>query len=456
MVDKVLEMADHCFSDYLMNKMSRDVFESKMGHILSALPLDTKKTFTVSVVNEKQKEPFFGFRIFPVQEQLDQIAELMTNTRISFKELLNHWKVIPEWYIEVDANVFDKYSISFTPKELTAMVLHEIGHTIYSEKNLSIMYNAFKEAQTRMKVADKASMKVLYMLYMVPLSIGCMQKNFVNAKNEINIEFYADKALKEYGYTEYLISALDKIIKTYGSQNQSDANKKQKVMQSVQWCNLNTSDLARRKEKLKDELYYQSLKSESKYFKAICFQVLNKIGFKMRERYSGAVVECTMQMLDADARFGPEQVPALEFYAPMLDLAISTKLDRAWEMVQSGYRMDLEAAVEGVFGSRNRKKQKGVKLPSQHEIDEIEVQLAHTISNYHDKMFLLDQVYDLLDRIDLYEELHANDPNYATKDAGRVADLRANLNRVRKAILEKPLPKKELKLFVEVPSGYEG
>lgn len=448
MLDKALSMMDDTFSDYIKGKMSDESFEAKLGKVMSALPLKNHKNFEVAIVNNNKKEPFFGLRIFPVIAEMDMIAEEIINKRISFNKLIEKWRSIENWYLEIDAQVFLRYEINFTPKELTAMVIHEIGHTLYSEKLISIMYNAFKESQMRMKLADKASLKVLYSLYMIPLSIGCMQKNFIDSKNQISVEYYADSILKEYGYLEHLASALDKIIKAYGSQNESDNYKKKNITQSIVWCNMNVADLARRKEKLKDEIFYQSIKTESNYFKAVCVKVLNEIGVKMRERYSGAVVECTIDMLQSDYTYGDEMLPLFEAFVPFIDVKIGSQLDRRWHTVKESFNE--EAAVEGLIFNRKYKK---VQLPTQQEIDEIMIEIDK-IQNNRDRIYVLELIYNLSERIDVYEQYHRK--KEVARDKAKIDVLRREIENLRTAVLNKKPLSKEYKFFVRYPEGYEG
>lgn len=454
MPDKIFEKIEDLFQQYLMKKINRNTFETRLQSTLSNLQLVTgKKEFKIAIVNEKGKEPFFGFRLFPEQNELDSITNDMINNRISFRELYTKWSNIKSWYLEIDNNALSSMEIRFNPKELTAMLLHEIGHIVYSEKFVSVTYNCFKESQGRIKISDKGSLKILYSLYSIPLAIACMQRHIAPSKQSLREEFFADKYLVKYGYTESLLSALEKITKSYGNNSQIEANNIHDLETSIKWCDLNTADLAKRKDNLKDELFYQSLKSESNYFKSMCFILLNKIGFKMRERYNGAVVEATMDMLDSDSRYGKDMVPVIEFYEPIADIKVFNKLVSACEMCKrANIYSDYESAMEGLFGSRNRKKR--VSLPNQHEIDEIEIEISR-ITNHSDKLFVLDLIYDLLDRIQIYEEYNP-DIIESRRESGKIATMRDNLDRLRKAVLAKNIDKKKYKVFVEVPEGYEG
>jgi hypothetical protein len=443
---KILQAIDSLYEDYLLRKIDIESFERRMGKTLSALPLKNRKNFTVSIVNNNHKEPFFGLRIFPIIKELNMVANEIINDKIGFRQLIRKWESIEDWYIEIDAQVFLRSEINFTPKELTAMTIHEIGHSIYSEKKLVVMYNAFKESQMRMKLADKASMKVLYSLYMIPLSVSCAQKGYID-RNSIKTEYFADSVLKNYGYSDALISALNKIIKTYG--NNSASNKSQNIEQSITWCNVNVSDLARRKDKLKDELFYQSLKSESNYFKAVCIKVLNELGVKMREKYTGAVVECTLDMLQSDYTYGDDCKPLFEAFQPFIEIEKGAQLDRRYNMCRNGVNID--AAVESLFKRNNRPIK--LELPTNQDIDEIMIEIDK-ITSHRDRMFVLDLIYYNLEKIDVYEE--AKGSSISSLNRGKIEDLRKSLEQLRQAVLNKKIKEKEYKFFIKYPEGYEG
>lgn len=439
MVEKALSMMEDTFSDYLMKKISAEKFEKNLGIAMSALPLENgPKHFEVAIV-QNRKEPFFGFYLYPVMSQLEKFTEESVADDISFPQLCKKWKSIKDWYIEIDSTCFDRSIFNFTPKELTAMALHEVGHTIYSDRPVERYYRAYQEAKTRMKLADKASMKVLYALYTIPLAVSCMQKNWVDGKNRIKVEMAADKFLEEFEYQEILISALDKIIKATGSINQTEESKEQKVENSVQWCNFNVADIARRRDKLKDELYYQAIRTESGFFKALSMRILNELGVKMRERYTGYVVEATLDMLEDRDLF--------QKYTPCFEEATFSKLVRRVNIAKN---FDIEAAMEG-FGKR-----KVPQLPSQYDIDAISVEIDK-ITTHYDRTYVLDLIYKVLDDINIYEEYIAlADPMKAKNTKGKIATMRKELDELRKACLAKKDLDREYRLFVKYPAGYEG
>ena len=85
-------------------------FTKEMGVILSAFPFNSgSKRFEVSVVNERRQEPFFGMRVFPVINMLDSITKKLVCDKLSYKQFAEKWRNISEWYIEIDAQIFDLF-----------------------------------------------------------------------------------------------------------------------------------------------------------------------------------------------------------------------------------------------------------------------------------------------------------------------------------------------------------
>jgi len=127
--DKIT-MIDDAFSSYLLDPNDEE-FSKKVSSILSAFA--KQKSFHVNIVKiePREKEPFFGMRVFPDRVFAEGILkDLAEEEKPSIKKMCDRWKSILMWTIEIDERVFDRNSINFNPQELTAMLLHEIGHTI--------------------------------------------------------------------------------------------------------------------------------------------------------------------------------------------------------------------------------------------------------------------------------------------------------------------------------------
>lgn len=439
MLDKSLQMMEDTYGDYLAKDISRVEFCKRLSTIMGALPLDNgKKHFDVNIVNDRGTENFFGMRIFATINEFDKFVESTAERRISFNTLLDKWKEIPNWYMEIDANIFDRNMINLTPKELTAMTIHEIGHVIYSSKPVERYYRAYREANAKLRSTERPTTKVLYTLYTIPLALACMQRDWVNGKNEINVEYFADNYLKDFGYADAMVSALNKIIRASGSINTSEVQKEHEIAASVEWCNVNIIDLEKRQRNLKDELFQKSLRTSSPFFKTLCLKNLKTLGTKLRERYSGAVVEMTIQHLQ------PGMFVAYESYIDPLE---SADLLRRYNYFKKGAQMDVATETS----SAKLKKM----IPDEYDIDRIAIEIDR-IDNHHDRVYVLDLIYRQEEKITNFEEIMDRSSDLKRKYSEKMKAMHRQLDDMRKTVLSKKSFNKDYKFFVKYPDGYEG
>ena len=445
MVEKALTLMDDSYNKYLVGDISQAEMCRNLAAALSSFPYDAgKKEFTVQVTSNKTgNEKFFGMRVYPDIEEMDNFCKDLVNEgdKIRFTDIVKKWKKIDKWFLEIDGTCFDRNQFNFNPKELTALTLHEIGHIIYSDKPIEGFYRAYQEVKARMNSSDKATQKLMYDIYMIPLTLACMQRRWVNGKNEVQLEIIADKTVVELGYGQYLLEALDKITRAIGSLNSQ--NNQDELNSSMNWCQQNIADIMKRKEQLKDELYYRAVRTKSNYMKAMTIIILDKLGFKLRERYTGYVVENTIELLS-----DPE---VMQKYMPIVDAMESAKFDKFYNMMQSSNSI----AMEAIFNKRKKVK---VELPSQYEIDAIAVEVDK-ITNHHDRIYVLDLIYEVLERINNFEEAISPDPSLVKKWSAKIRQMKDELEALRQAVLAKKTFATSYKFFVKLPeaaSDYEG
>ena len=445
MVEKALTLMDDSYNKYLVGDISQAEMCRNLAAALSSFPYDAgKKEFTVQVTSNKTgNEKFFGMRVYPDIEEMDDFCKDLVNEgdKIRFTDIVKKWKKIDKWFLEIDGTCFDRNQFNFNPKELTALTLHEIGHIIYSDKPIEGFYRAYQEVKARMNSSDKATQKLMYDIYMIPLTLACMQRRWVNGKNEVQLEIIADKTVVELGYGQYLLEALDKITRAIGSLNSQ--NNQDELNSSMNWCQQNITDIMKRKEQLKDELYYRAVRTKSNYMKAMTIIILDKLGFKLRERYTGYVVENTIELLS-----DPE---VMQKYMPIVDAMESAKFDKFYNMMHSSNSI----AMEAIFNKRKKVK---VELPSQYEIDAIAVEVDK-ITNHHDRIYVLDLIYEVLERINNFEEAISPDPSLVKKWSAKIRQMKDELEALRQAVLAKKTFATSYKFFVKLPeaaSDYEG
>ena len=441
--NRAIELIENTFSDYMIGKINEKAFLSKLETALDNLPFNSEKSFSVNISkNKSMGKDFFGFNVFPEIDKLEDICNKIANDDVKFKDIVKRWRSIKEWEIVIDSLVFDRSFIAFNPKELTAMLLHEIGHVTQSDEPIEQFYRAYLESKSRLKNADKVSKKVLYILYTIPLAVACTSRRWVNDKNEIKLEISADKSLIETGYAEHLINAFDKIIKASGSINRSEDMNYREIESNVEWANMNIVDVIKRRDKLKDSLYYKAIQTNSGYIQALCARILNFLGVRMRERYTGAVAESCMlnELINGEI--------TLETHVPFYDIKKFGQIEARIVREQNA----LEVANEAFF---NKRKNSKVNIPDEYDLDRIFVAIDDIQNNY-DKVYVLDLIYEQIEKLNDFEEAISMDENKSKKWAPKIEEMRQRLATLRKTVLSKNIAKKEYKVFVKYPEGYEG
>ena len=448
-----MTMLDDIFSSYLLKNSTQREFCRDASNFLSGISAKSgrPKKISVSIVDNSkcEKEPFFGMRIFPETYEMDKLLNSMLNPEnqtVSLKKIVDQWRVIPNWVMEIDSRVFERMSINFNPQELTAMALHEVGHTIYSDRKIEGFYRALRECQIRHDAARRASAKILYFLYMIPLTLACGMKNWSVTSEDLREEIFADQSVQKLGYSEHLISAYEKIIKSYGSSTViSRKENEDSIKSSVTWCELNLTDLVRRKNKLKDELYATGSSTNSSFIRTVVQKIMKALKIRASERYSGNVVmeSLSLESFDDPTTFVNEN--CLEY-----DKIEFAKLTNAIEAMIRSEKHSVAVATEGFF-RRNKKDE----VPSQLDVDTIFVEVDR-IENHADRRYVLDLIYNQEEKIERFKERFQYDDSLRRKYEHKMEAMLKELASMRQAVLDKRSFDKRYKVFVKCPAGYEG
>lgn len=434
-------MLDNIFSMYLMKNIGTKDLEKQLTSALNSLSGQDKHFEVTFINNMQQKEPFFGFRVFPILGDSPTLFTSMTDEKCSFKNVYDKWKHIDNWYVEMDSNIFNRNEINFTPKELTAILLHELGHVVYSDNTIERLYRAHREVMCRLSTENKMQCKFMYRLFDIPLMVAAGIRNFRDGKNGINLEVFADTTVSKLGYGVHLITAFNKIIKAYGNSISLDDRMQEKMIESeVQWAVINATDLIGRRDIVKNELYYKQARTTSGYLKRMILDIAKRIGVKRKEKYSALV----SPLVDTDITL-ESTMDYLDKYELVIDTLEFSKLASGYKNVSRRATAALEA-----FG-----KNKKVEIPTQLDIDSIAVEID-SISNHMDRRYVLDLIYNQIERIEKYREVRDMNPSVKKINDGMLDAMLNELESLRKATLLRKDFKKDYKVFVQYPVGYEG
>ena len=175
-----LAVAEQVLSDFINGKCNVKKVESVLSMVLSNCNFyNRKNTYEVTIIkNDRTKEPFFGARVYPALDLLDKIVNEIVVEYHPFKDIRTAWQRIDHWVIELDSGMFNRDIISLLPKEIMAAIMHEIGHTVYSDKVLERFYRSYKYMYVHMKNAEKDTLK----LCPFPLQASCRESRRMSKK----------------------------------------------------------------------------------------------------------------------------------------------------------------------------------------------------------------------------------------------------------------------------------
>lgn len=221
--------------------------------------------------NETQSH-FFGIHVFPSKRELYKIADKVVriDEKIQFENC-------SEFIIELDSKLV--YHVGATAREITAAILHEIGHKVYS-----------KEAQIRAKVMFMSStmkyagivggfVKIVSPLkFLLFTAILITFSNSLNSYLKFKDELDADSFAIKYGYGVDLHSLLTKLTRDKGhSMNQASRGQSDEERAIMKWSLRNIMEFSLRRGNIIKELEAQVREEPSEYGKEILAEQLNQI-----------------------------------------------------------------------------------------------------------------------------------------------------------------------------------
>ena len=442
-----LSRLNDAFGNRLNRETSNEELCQMVSAVVSTISLEGKenKTITTSVIENKREE-FFGFRVFPDAQSLDEITKALVANRASRGEFETEWKKIPSWVIEIDSRCFDDLRISFAPEELTALLLFEVVNIIYTDDAPSIIYDAYVNSYTRQDYFGRRGMEILYLLYEVAVLNACFAKNWIVAQDDpakAVENAYEVSALNEY--KPNVIGAIAKIVRNYGNNMvMDDMEKFRKVDQLITWANRFALDYVKRKNELKDDLLLRASTTSSLYLRANYIRILNTIGIELRERYTGSAIESIDPSIFNDKNFMQEYRFDFSMKSKTAR-GLETLIEQIPEHAQRAFTRALESAFSG----------KTPRLPSERDVDMIFVEIDR-MENHFDRKYILDRIYRLMDRVVIFEEYYENNQSVLDSMRPDIDRIKRNLDEARRRVLAVRTFDKTYKVFVKVPAGYEG
>ena len=123
---EMLEKIDDAFAD-ILNKENQAQAVRTIQLVLSNC---FDKDIRVVIIKPKRNAPFYMMSIFPNESTLDKLVQSILNEE-SDKNLKKIWDENKTWTIEIDNRLLTGGFINVNSKELTALIILEVGYVCF-------------------------------------------------------------------------------------------------------------------------------------------------------------------------------------------------------------------------------------------------------------------------------------------------------------------------------------
>lgn len=378
--------------------------------------------FNINVVYNEDVKPntdrMFIMSVYPEMSVMEKIiSAVLENKEIdSIKKL---WESNKVWTIEIDSKIFNSEIIELTEKEMTAILLHEVGHIIASSSIVNRISVILRYEFAKASVDSKFVLRdtIFSRIMSLPILDACIADG-KRDKTSIKEEIKADTFVKKMGYSNELLSVLTKISQIQRKTNGYSLN--QKMSKSANFSMELVNDLEKRRSNLlKNKLITLKESCDSPYINSIIDDFIHVVYEDNEESltiHSGRKLEIMMERV--------EKLTDTEYMAEFF-----------------------------MFG------QKELKRIDPTELDYIQVRI-NDIKNENDRMMIISYIHSKLDVIEYYMSILEN-PKLSKKYfvPHKLEDLnnkKKYLMNLRTAALTAKIPERNKGIIVQYPSGYEG
>ena len=403
------EEIDKCFSDLKRNPMN----VSAIRRIERYLSEVYNQSFAIIIVPTKRTDSCFVMSIFPELSTIDKIVDSIIKEE-SVNVVYELWRKNTHWNIEIDRRVLDDTVAPISSRECTALLLHEIGHTVQDntipERIVRVIKYEFATMGSDIKSVFKTDQ--FKKLLSLPIVDSCSTiSTTITNHNNLKREMGADKYAKMMGYGEELSSALHKFSST------SFVTDPTASMKNVMYFSKDiVSNFKKRQAYLNKKNLLQLTESASPITKEI-----------MTDMYEMCIESMTKK----------------------------SPVETHWQtyMCNVVNRITDEYYTEFFIGKKKLKKL------DEYDLDYIQVEIDK-IKTHDDKLLILSYIRSKLDIVDYYISIMEN-TNYAKKyscphNLDYLLKFKSRLEMLNQRALTKKINENPYHFSFQYPEGYEG
>ena len=370
--------------------------------------------FELYIIDEPRSEKYFVMSVFPESSTVTKIVEALSNNK-SESVIKSLWEKNNTWLIEIDARIFTDTQMMLTAREVTSILLHEVGHitasnAITTRLNTIMRYELAMASYNCRELVNKS---IFSKLMSLPIFNSCVADN-KKTRDSIKEEIRADKFAKAMGYQKELLSVLQKFQKSNKYPN--GATKSEELQASTKFA----IDTINQFKNRQDNLVKSNL-------------------FMLRESCSSDVIRGIIDDV------------CNELFIEGTTFTESEHLDSIREL----YNKSIVEQYAKEFFNIGRKEMQKI---TQNEID-YTMAKVNSIKSEDDKMMLITYANSKLDLIEYYLDILA-DPKLSKKyniphTASQLKTWQSQLTKCKADIFNYKIPDITRGFIIKYPQGYE-
>lgn len=168
----------------------------------------------------KKSNSFYGMSVYLAQNELESVSKHIVDNNMTSKDVTN-WitNLHLHYVIEIDPNILTPL-YKFSPSEITAILLHELGHVTADSDFYNDLKESYKKALFNLKNNEMCYIDAgngtteLGMVYIM----SAIQQTHISKYGDDRLrEQIADKFVVEMGYGKELESVIEKFSMIYKS-----------------------------------------------------------------------------------------------------------------------------------------------------------------------------------------------------------------------------------------------
>lgn len=407
-----LLLVEECFRNIQQEKN----ITKNIRLIESAIKREFDIKLKISIIDNKKQ--FFGMCVYPSPEEINVLTKMLldTNVRMADVEKVHiEFMTKGEQIVEIDSMLLYDHNINASAGEVTAILLHEIGHIIASN-SIVCRFERAKE-----HITLKFDNKTRRLVPVIPLisklfNIATLQIFSNHFNMQLAKEVKADELARKEGYGEELMNILGKLIANGKGERikRTDKEIDKDIEITVDWLIVNIKELEYRKDRLKRSIKVLKLTTPSKYL---------------------------ADRLDHihDSIFKKDDEKMIEKAVVINEAFIVSRLNNKGPKAPSG-AMDSSGRVKRLS-------------PRDLDIYRAELERVNTVD---DKIFLLERLYDLLDIAEYAKQMLEIEPKRVMQSEQTIDQYIKHVQEIIDDVNAKQISRTKYGLFIKYPADYEG